>query len=68
MTFTETELRAWIAKMARTPALADVFRIVELALVIGHIHGVEVARDHCKNKFDRKRLQNLLDDARKALP
>ena len=65
MTFTEKELRAWAAQIVQGELAAVPF--LERLLILGHIHGIEVSLEHVSYKTDRKRLQNLLEDARKAV-
>jgi hypothetical protein len=69
MTFTEQEIKERIAQLAqRDPLVATLFvQLVQHVFALGHLNGVQVSLEHTKNKFDRKRLLNLITDARKAL-
>jgi hypothetical protein len=68
MTFSAQELRAWAQLVAETHIESPGWwELATKMLIIGHLHGLEVACEHSRHKGDRKRIDGLIEDAKGAM-
>lgn len=69
MTFTQLELLDWALQTCRREfpdsESAQSAQLV-LALVVGYLFGVRTSHSHLRYATDRRRVQNLIEDAEKT--